>query len=91
MLGGGRGRNPMRHTTCNSGHFKHTHNQINPSRHTNCNSGNLLYNTYRQQLDYDIIILQKHHEYVMNLNKFQPKKISGRMRANYLIATKKIK
>ena len=33
MLGGGRGRNPIRHTTCNSGHFKHTHNQIK-ARHS---------------------------------------------------------
>ena len=47
MLGGGRGRNPIRHTTYNSGHFKHKHNEINPIRHTTCNSGNLLYNTYR--------------------------------------------
>jgi hypothetical protein len=26
VLGGGRGRIPIRHTTCNSGHFKHTNN-----------------------------------------------------------------
>ena len=58
MLGGGRGRNPIRHTTYNSGHFKHKHNEINPIRHTTCNSGNLLYNTYRKQLEDGIITLK---------------------------------
>ena len=54
MLGGGRGRNPIRHTTCNS--------------------GNLLYNTYREQLDDGIITFKKYHEFNMDLYKFQPKK-----------------
>jgi len=33
VIGGGRGKNPVRHANSNSGHFKHTHYQINPIRH----------------------------------------------------------
>ncbi len=71
MFGSGRGRNSVRHTTCNFGYFKHTHIQINPIRHTTCNSENLLYDTYRKQLDDGIIIFKKHQEYIMGLYKSQ--------------------